>query len=139
MDGADFKNEVENIVNCYDVASLLPRERCRHYVMTYSAYLFIGTRNGKSITYLIYLPIFITLAPLLFEIFPFEIWILYICNNGPNCNGVMVTAIYPTLPPICCHFDMFEHKNCLFLFLNNIRRLRAVICCVKLYYSLILL
>ena len=51
----------------------------------------------------------------------------------------MVTEIYPTLPPICCHFDVFKNEICLFSFLINIRRLQAVICCVKLYYSLTLL
>ena len=30
MDGADFKYEVENSENCDEVASLLPRQRCRY-------------------------------------------------------------------------------------------------------------
>ena len=77
MDGADFKFEVDYSVNCYDVASLMPRQRCWCYVMTYSSYLLVDTRNGKPITYLLWLPTFITQASLLFE--TFEIWIFYIC------------------------------------------------------------
>ena len=53
MNGADFKCEVENSVECHDVASLLPRQRCRRYVMIYSSYILINTRNGKPITHLL--------------------------------------------------------------------------------------
>ena len=35
MDSADHKYEVRNCVKCHDVASLLPWQRCRRYVMTY--------------------------------------------------------------------------------------------------------
>ena len=53
MDSADFKYEDRNCVKCHDVASLLPWQRCRRYVMTYSSYLLIDTRNGKPITHLL--------------------------------------------------------------------------------------
>ena len=53
MDDADLKYEVENSVRRHDVASLLPRQRCRRCVMTYSSYLLIDTRNGKPITHLL--------------------------------------------------------------------------------------
>ena len=43
----------------------------------------------------------------------------------------MVTEFYPTLPPICCHLDMFRKKNSIY-FLNNSRRLQASICYVKI-------
>ena len=57
---------------------------------------------------------------------------------GQINNGVMVTDFYPTLPPFCCHLDMFK-KNSIFHFLNNSKRLQAVICYAKIYYSLNLL
>ena len=73
MYGADFKYDVENSVECHDVASLLPWQRWRRYVMIYSSLILIDTRNGKPITHLLYLPNFIALALSLCEIFPFEI------------------------------------------------------------------
>ena len=38
MDGADFKYEVKNCVIYTDVEALLPQQRCRRYVMTYSSF-----------------------------------------------------------------------------------------------------
>ena len=76
------------------------------------------------------------LFSLLCEIFQFEISISVIM--GQIINGVMVTEIYPTLPPFCCHLDMFK-KNSIFYFLNNSKRFQAVICYAKIYYSLNLL
>ena len=62
INGADFNYEVENSVNRYEVAPLVPQQHCRRNVMTYSSYLLIDIRNGKPFTYLLSLPSFITLS-----------------------------------------------------------------------------
>ena len=117
MDGAEFKYEVENSVNCYDVASLMPRQRCWRYVMTYFIIYFSWHRKLKAhhlftLVVNLHYSSFITLET-------FEIWILYICYNGRcYCDAAMVAEIYPTLPPICCYLNMFKRKNWLFSFLN---------------------
>ena len=73
------------------------------------------------------------LASSLWEIFPFEIWLFFIGYNGPNYNAVMVTEIYPALPPICCYLNMFRKKSSLLSFLNNSKKLQAATYYVKVY------
>ena len=58
---------------------------------------------------------------------------------GQINSGVMVTDFDPMLPPLCCHLDMIIKINSVFHFLNNSKRLQAVIRYVKIYYSLTLL